>query len=746
MLAVRNIAVSRGTQRKYFWILSSLLLLFFFRVLGQLIVYYLPGNGILPVMNEWYSGLLPYYLLLPSQILILLVFGYICYRFSSFSQSPPVPWYRWGQFLLYAGFVYIAIMIARYTIRMSLYPSERWIGGSIPIIFHIVLASYLLVLGVYHYRHSTKPFHHAGSRWKRIVKVLIILMGVCAFLVWISYLLSGYLFSLYLGIKPGNNAVRISRQVDQVMFDQVNLRSDVYRPYRLSKSPTVLIRLPYTKSFTSQLFATIIGKFLAEHGYTVVVQGTRGRYDSEGEYYPLRPERDDGLATLQWLRKQDWFNGQIAMWGGSYFGYTQWVLADARDPKISAMFIQIASTSFYSMFYPGGAFSYASALYWAINSSVNFDNDPTIGQLNQGYVGSPLIEADVRSTGRKISFFRDWVSHQTNDAYWQQIDGHDRVAALDAPVFLMAGWFDPFLPSELSDYLKLRKRSNHSILDNSHLVIGPWGHARMVALPNAEKPTRPYRIESLAMLVPWFDSLFKAKTATLMAPVRIYVMGINQWRDEQEWPLQRTQYKKLYLHHAERGILDWQVPDSGEPPYNYIYDPVNPVPSIGGAILGPDSGMFSQNRIEARDDVLVYSTKKLDESIEVTGPIKLHLTVSSDAVCTDFTARLLDVYPDGTAYNLSEGIARLSQLPHGKQGIDIDLWPISNVFMKDHQIRLEVSSSNYPRFDKNTNICGNLATMTISNKTKQSVYHASPQVSFVLMPVVPAKINVSAHR
>ena len=738
-----QIAEGGENQRKYFWILSTLLLLFFFRVAGQIIVYYFPANGFLPVMDEWYSGLMPYYLLLPSQIIILLVFGRICYRFSPFSRSLPAPSIRWGKFLLTVGFVYIAIMITRYTIRMSLYPSERWIGGSIPILFHIVLASYLLALGAYHYRYSTKLHYHRESGWSRLAKVLIVVVGFCTYLLWISYLLCGYLFSVYLGIKPGNNAVRISRQVDQVMSDQVKLRSDVYRPYRIAKTPTVLIRLPYNKSYINKLFATIVGRFIAEHGYTVVVQGTRGRYDSEGVYYPLRIEREDGLATLRWLSKQNWFNGKIAMWGGSYFGYTQWVLADAREPQIDAMCIQLASTSFYSMFYPGGAFSYASALFWAVNSSVNFDYNPTIKQLKQGYDGSPLIEADVRSTGSTISFFRDWANHQTNDPYWQQIDGHNRVAALAAPVFLMAGWFDPFLPSELSDYIQIRKLGIQSIVANSHLVIGPWGHARLVALPNASQPTRPYRIESLAMIVPWFDSLFKGVNTTAMAPVRIYVMGINQWRDEQEWPLKRTQYKKLYLHAAQKGTLDWQASGAKEQPYHYIYDPKHPVPSFGGAILGPESGMFSQNKIEARDDVLVYSTEKLIEPIEVTGPIKLHLTVSSDANCTDFTARLLDVYPDGTAYNLSEGIIRLRQLQQGKHGIDIDLWPTSNVFLKDHQIRLEVSSSNYPRFDKNTNICGDLASMTISKTAKQSVYHAGPQASFMTLPIIPSKFSVS---
>lgn len=720
-------------NKKYFWILLTLLLLFLGRVIGQLIVFYFPTNTFLPVMDEWYSGLIPYYLLLPSQIIILIALGIICYKFSAFSKHPITPSYRWAKFLFYFGTVYLIIMMTRYVIRMSLYPTEHWIGGSIPIIFHMVLASFVLTLAAYHWQYSVKPATKHTMK-KQLCKCLCIFIVLSLYLLWIGYQLSGFLFSYYMDVKPGDYAVRISRNSDQVMSDGIKLRSDIYRPYRLAKTPTILIRLPYAKTTLNKLFATIIGKCWAEHGYTVVIQGTRGRYDSEGQYYPLRNERADGLATLQWLAKQSWYNGQIAMWGGSYFGYTQWVLADAQDPKISAMIIQISSTSFYSMFYPGGAFSYESALYWALNSYTKQDITPSITQLNRGFNGSPVLDADMRATGEEIQFFRDWATHTTNDDYWQQIDGHERVKQLQAPVFLLAGWFDPFLPSELNDYIHIRKLNNPSVVPNSHLVIGPWGHARTVTLPNSKHRTRAYRIESLAMTIPWLDHIFKNGSITI-APVKIFVMGINQWRDEQEWPLKRTQYSNLYLH--KDGILTWQAPTHEENSNPFSYDPKNPVPSLGGAVLGPRSGMFAQNEIEKRTDVLVYSSDKLTKPLEVTGPIKVRLTISSDATCTDFTARLLDVYPDGLAYNLSEGIIRLQQVKQTLTPIEIDLWPTSNVFLKDHQIRLEISSSNFPRFDKNTNICGDLATMTESKIAKQNIYHSKSQASYIMLPIIP---------
>ena len=318
--------------------------------------------------------------------------------------------------------------------------------------------------------------------------------------------------------------------------DGIELVADIYHPQRAGPTPTILVRIPYTKTPLTTLFGTVVGRFWAERGYTVVLQGTRGRYESGGYYYPLRGERQDGLETLAWLAQQPWFDGRLGMWGGSYFGYTQWALADQVNPGPSALLIQLSSTNFYRMFYPGGAFSLQSALSWTVTSHGDRDRDewPSVEALQPGFTGFPLIEADDRVVG-DISFFNDWVNHPTRDSYWAEIDGENRTQRLEAPTLLMAGWFDPFLPTQLDDFVQIRREAKPEVASVTRLIIGPWSHANTVTFPGGLTP-RNYRLESLAPSVAWFDQHLRPPGAISqeIPPIRIYVMGENVWRDEQE--------------------------------------------------------------------------------------------------------------------------------------------------------------------------------------------------------------------
>ncbi len=557
-----------------------------------------------------------------------------------------------------------------------------------------------------------------------------------------------------LGLRPAECAVRIERGVAMKTFDGITLVSDIYHPRRAGRTPTILVRIPYAKTLVNTLFATVVGRMWAEQGYTVVIQGTRGRYQSGGVYDPLRYERQDGIETLRWIAKQSWFNGRLGMWGSSYFGYTQWVLADQIDPGPSALLIQLASTDFHGMFYPGGAFSLESALCWAVVSHGEKDRGadwPSPQELQAGYNGFPLVEADDRIV-TDIPFFNDWVQHAERDEYWLAIDGENRARNLQAPVLLMAGWFDPFLPTQLHDFVRIRREAKPEVASATRLIIGPWAHARTVTFPGGLTP-RNYRLESLAPSVAWFDQHLRSSGTTVpeTAPVRIYVMGENIWRDEQEWPLARTRYTSYYLRSAGKansltgdGVLSLTPPTLQEPPDTYLYDPRNPVSSAGGAMIGPRAGIARQNAIEARSDVLVYTTAPLEEDLEVTGPIQLVLYVSTTAPHTDFTAKLVDVHTDGSAYNISEGILRRSYSgPSGAVGADrateiqIDLWPTSVVFFKGHGIRLEVSSSNYPRFDRNPNTGRPIATETQPTVALQTLHHGRETPSHLILPVIP---------
>ena len=488
----------------------------------------------------------------------------------------------------------------------------------------------------------------------------------------------------------------------------------------------------------------MVGRYWASRGYTVVIQGTRGRYESGGEFYPMLYERQDGIETLHWLEKQPWFNGRLGMWGGSSFGHTQWAVADQPTLRTGAFFIQIASTNFRAMFFPGNAFSLESAVFWTIRSRGERDRPVDNADLERGVNTLPVLDADLRAIG-DTDFYNDWLLRQNDDDYWGVVDGIKRAQTIQAPVLLLAGWFDPFLPSQLDDYTTIKKHADPAVARETRLIIGPWAHAISRGMPGSTAEN-PYRVASIEPALSWFDHHLGVSRDSLdMPPVRLFVMGINQWRDENEWPLQRTRYKRFHMHSFGdahhmfgSGRLDTIPPHTPEQPDMYTYDPLNPTPTAGGAMLGPRAGVKRQNEIEERSDVLIYTSDRLEKAIEITGPIKAVLYVSTDAPHTDFTAKLVDVYPDSSAYNLSDGILRRAYVDRNSPvQIEVVLWPTSHVFLPGHRMRVEISSSNFPRYDRNFNT-GNLSPRaTQTQKASQRVYHSKQYPSYVLLPVIP---------
>jgi len=344
-----------------------------------------------------------------------------------------------------------------------------------------------------------------------------------------------------------------------------------------------------------------------------------------------------------------------------------------------------------------------------------------------------------------VRFFNDWVRHQPGDDYWRAIDGVDRARTVKAPVLLMAGWYDPFLPTQLEDWRTVQAQAAKSVAHGSRLIIGPWTHADPVRFPDGSS-AGDYRPASLAPSIAWFDHhlLGRPLDASLAPAVRIYVMGENVWRDEQEWPLARAQYRPLYLSSSGRanslagdGRLTWAPPGQPETADRFVYDPRNPVPSRGGAMLGPRAGIAEQSDAESRDDVLVYTSDPLDRDVEVTGPLQAVLHVATTAPHTDFTVKLVDVHPDGKAYNVSDGILRRAYAPTtAAAAITVLLWPTSMLFRSDHRIRVEVSSSNFPRYDRNPNTGGDIPTEVTTAVATQTLYHDAKSPSRIILPII----------
>ena len=543
--------------------------------------------------------------------------------------------------------------------------------------------------------------------------------------------------------------VEIAKSLDVAvpMRDGVRLSANVFRPEASGRYPTILVRTPYNKG------RDISPNYVAfvEHGYAVVVQDVRGRYTSEGVFHPLQQEPADGNDTLDWIARQPWSDGKIGMLGGSYVGIVQWKVAVLNNPHLKAIFPAVSGCDDYrDRFYsPGGAFKLGQRLLWM---SENLRAPRYHPDFSKFVLHLPLRTSDVAATGQPSDMFQEAVAHPSYDSFWKSISVREVLSQMHVPVFAVGGWFDNFVESDLEAYHLLQQSSAvHRIL------IGPWPHNKTIKLqgvdfgPDADIPLRGIQLE-------WFDQFLKGRDTPLLseAPVRVFLMGANRWLDEHEWP-PPARLERFYLQSRGRanslagdGKLAPFVPGR-EPADRFVYDPNDPVPTQGGAVCCNPKifpwGPRDQRPVEQRRDVLVYTTPPLRKDVEVVGPIRLVLYAATSAPDTDFTAKLVDVHPDGRAENLTDGILRLRYRksldnpelaePGKISKITIDAGVTANVFQKGHAIRLEVSSSNFPRFDRNPNTGGPVADAIELRKASQTIYHDTERPSYLLLPVVP---------
>jgi putative CocE/NonD family hydrolase len=551
---------------------------------------------------------------------------------------------------------------------------------------------------------------------------------------------------------PPLHETSIQLNVRVPMRDGVHLATNIFRPEIPGHIPTILLRTPYGKSNQiTSLYRTFI-----EHGYAVVVQDVRGRYASEGNFEPLIQESFDGSDTLNWIAAQPWSDGKVGMTGGSYLGITQWKAAWLNNPHLKAIFPVVSGDDDYrDRFYStGGALKWGNRLLWTSENVRAEGFQPP--DFKQFVWTVPLRQADIAISGERVKFLQNAWNHPTYDAYWKAISTREHLKDISVPVYAVGGWFDNFVQSDLDAFQTLRKKNGVN-----HILIGPWPHdmsSRITTMdfgPTAAVPLRRIQIA-------WFDQWLKDNDVpqTSEPPVRIFVMGINQWRSEYQWPLARAHAAKYFLTsdgHANsvfgNGGLDGRVPGRKAPTDHYVYDPNKPVPTRGGSVCCNPAifpwGPMDQHSVETRPDVLVYSTPILEEDVEVTGNISLTLFIESTAPDTDFTAKLVDVYPDGRAMNLTDGILRARYrdsiekskllIPGKPVKVTIDAGVTSNVFRRGHRIRLEVSSSNFPHFDRNPNTGAPIADEKKMLKATQTIYHDRQHASYLTLPLIPAE-------
>ena len=566
--------------------------------------------------------------------------------------------------------------------------------------------------------------------------------------------------------RPPSNDIRLENHVPIPMRDGVVLYADVYLPIGEGRYPVLVSRTPYsTERFPNAYEAPV---FFARRGYVFVFQDVRGRHESEGKWEPFRNEQEDGYDTIEWAARQPWSNGKVGMEGASYLGHVQWQAALKTPPHLVAIFPTLASTSIYhdSITFNGG-FRLSLAFGWGpVRQESRIMQNPGVHLMGDGIEELsfekilwhlPLNDMQ-RLAGRHAQFYQDWLAHPDYDEYWRSLSVEERFESIGIPVHTFGGWYDILAQGTLHGYEGMSTKGKTAIArEKSKMIVGPWGHGATRKYGDIDFGEQAM-VDAYSVELRWYDYWLKGIDNGIQnePAVMIFVMGKNHWRRENEFPLARTQYRKLYFASGGNanswrgdGRLSWEAPPPDSQPDRYRYDPDLPVPSLGGSNCcgaPTPAGPVDQRPAESRDDVLVYTSDYLREELEVTGPLKMVLYGSSDAPDTDFVAKLVDVYPDGRSINLAEGIMRaryresLSRPKLMEPGktyeFGINMLATSNVFLKGHRIRVDVTSSHFPQFDRNPNTGEPFGSSAKVRVAAQTVQHSSVYPTHMLLPVI----------
>ncbi|MGH2916155.1 MAG: CocE/NonD family hydrolase [Solirubrobacteraceae bacterium] len=545
----------------------------------------------------------------------------------------------------------------------------------------------------------------------------------------------------------------VARDVPARMRDGVVLRANVYRPAGPGPWPALVARTPYGKDLPGAC-AWLDPVRATTAGFIVIVQDVRGRFASEGDWLPFAHEADDGYDTVEWAARLPGATGRVGMFGLSYWGATQWLAAIAQPPSLRAIAPGLTwSDPDDGLRHRGGARELGMALVWGLEQGIDY-----VRRL-----GAPATEIERRVESlideldrlAEVGFWRlpasDWVtarhgvpgldasSDAAATASCAVTGRHDRVMV---PVFGIGGWHDPFLQGVLDNHVAMT-----ALHRDSRIVIGPWSHSNFTdVIGGLSFGTRARRDGGPAggpddlseLQLDWFRRHLAPETVVRSdsaAPVRIFVMGANRWRDERSWPPPGTTEQRWYL--SSQGRLTLAPPQTDDPPSEFTYDPADPVPTAGGqTLISPrwPSGPLDQRAIEARPDVLVFTSEPLAAELEVTGRVRVLLHARSSAASTDWVARLCDVHPDGRSFGLCDGILRVADGAREAARHELDLWSTSNLFGRGHRLRVHVTSSSFPRWDRNLNTGDQLRAEHLP--ALQRVDHDADHASWLEVTVV----------
>ena len=519
---------------------------------------------------------------------------------------------------------------------------------------------------------------------------------------------------------PATRELLVERDLPAAMDDGVVLLADRLAPPGTDRAPTVLVRSPYGRRGA---FGFLFGRLVAERGLQVLVQSIRGTFGSGGRFDPFN-ERADGLATLRWLRSQPWHAGPVGTLGPSYMGIVQWAIADELD----ALAPSVTASQFRGMAYGGGSIALDTALSWMLVLEVQERRLAPLllanglrRNLPRVFEHVPIAELDERAFGSQVPYFREWTEQMSPDSpYWDERDFSSAVGDVRAPVQLVGGWYDIFLPWMVEDFHALRDAGRRP-----QLIIGPWTHTA-AGMTGA----------SLRHGVGWLRAhLLGDRGMVSDAPVSVYVTGERRWRELTDWPPPGTTERTFHLAPGAR--LSGAPVDSE--PSRYRYDPADPTPAVGGAMMLEQRPVRDNRPLEARADVLTFTSDPLDADLDALGPVHADIRLRSSRGDTDVFVRVCDVQPDGASLNVCDGLIRLTpdepeRDDDGIAAVRFELWPTAHRFHAGHRIRVQVSSGAHPRYARNPGTGEDPIHATRLVASDQEVFHDSSVTLTITSP------------
>jgi putative CocE/NonD family hydrolase len=522
---------------------------------------------------------------------------------------------------------------------------------------------------------------------------------------------------------PLTRDVVIDRDLKVAMRDGAILLADRWAPKSGGGGlPTALVRIPYGRT---GLVASQTARPLAERGFQVLVQSTRGTFGSDGPSDPLRREREDGLDTLDWVVKQSWFGESIVLVGSSYLGFVQWAVADQAAPQVKAMIPAVTESAITREFLRSDGFSLEVLFNWGVQVDGQERSFAMVRQLleakrvQRAQHTLPLSQADVAAIGHRSDYIQNVLAHDADDPFWAPADHRHRVADVTVPASLIGGWFDVFLPGQVRDFMVLQAAAR-----TARLTVGPWPHADFLNVGGA----------AVREALDFGLAYARGEQPPERAPIRLYVMGQQEgWRDFPSWP--PPGYPAQRFHLQPGGALATDPPDESAPD-GYRYDPSNPTPAVGGVRLAPGikAGRVDNTELEARGDVLTYTTPVLDHDVEVVGEVSAEIWFRSSLPYADVFVRLCDVDDKGRSTNICDGLVSLTGADEISRAT-VALWPTAYRFKRGHRIRVQVSSGAFPRYNRNLGTGEPRATATTMRTAQQQVFHDPQHPSGVILPV-----------